>query len=369
VRDNYITNHKYTKIGEHKPVVTVHYSALDINIPSEEKAENRVIVYEPLKPTAECIPNPAMIGEAVTCYGQSTGVPVSWYWEFFDGFNSTLQNPTHTYFTPGDIDGIYPIELTVTDIAGNKISAIFELKVINATTPDLVTLTWDPLQVPMVSSSSRDVAFVLDRPNKGLYAVEFTATIGNTGVAAFTGKGTNSSSWREFRVEPVGDPFFSSTGDRLYKSVNVYGVSYVGFPSSNSKLELGKLEIFGIADGTAQMTFSSPQIAYGKNSNELYRVNLTSATITVKTQSYTTLPLPGMKGPQQDLDKNGLIDDFDGNGEVNANDVIVFFEAYVKGYLSPASSYDYNKDGRLNLQDIVVFFDKWSALNKLSMTF
>ncbi len=40
---------------------------------------------------------------------KSTGSPLSWYWDFGDDNNSTLQNPIHTYTTPG----IYSIELTV----------------------------------------------------------------------------------------------------------------------------------------------------------------------------------------------------------------------------------------------------------------
>ncbi len=42
------------------------------------------------------------------------GSVVSWYWEFGDGHNSTLQNPTHTY----PDDGTYTINLTVIDDDG-----------------------------------------------------------------------------------------------------------------------------------------------------------------------------------------------------------------------------------------------------------
>jgi hypothetical protein len=115
------------------------------------------------------------------------------------------------------------------------------------------------------------------------------------------------------------------------------------------------------------MTFSNPEIAYG--TTQLYRLKLEPALITVRSQSYRILPLPGMTGPQADLDGNGLIDDFNGDGQVNVFDVVVFFDAYVRGYLSPASAYDYNKNGKVELQDIIVFYDAWSALDALAMMF
>ncbi|MFH1320906.1 MAG: PKD domain-containing protein, partial [Bacteroidota bacterium] len=44
----------------------------------------------------------------------STG-PTSWYWDFGDGNNSTVQNPTHTYTS----DGVYTVTLIVSNAYGN----------------------------------------------------------------------------------------------------------------------------------------------------------------------------------------------------------------------------------------------------------
>ena len=48
---------------------------------------------------------------------QSSGVPTSWSWVFGDGATSTLQNPVHTYSTPGT----YNVRLTVTNSAGTDV--------------------------------------------------------------------------------------------------------------------------------------------------------------------------------------------------------------------------------------------------------
>jgi len=55
----------------------------------------------------------------------SADEPASWDWDFGDGTNSTDQNPTHTYAA-----GIYSVNLTVTNAAGN--STIVSEQYINA---------------------------------------------------------------------------------------------------------------------------------------------------------------------------------------------------------------------------------------------
>jgi len=61
-------------------------------------------------------PYEEFIGKPVQFYGSATGGtgPYSWYWDFGDGKNSTLQNPTHVYSE----GGVYIVNLTVTDYYG-----------------------------------------------------------------------------------------------------------------------------------------------------------------------------------------------------------------------------------------------------------
>ena len=57
--------------------------------------------------------------------------PASWYWDFGDGTNSTEQNPTHTYTTPGN----YTVSLTVSNSLGNSTKTQNDLVKIANTTP------------------------------------------------------------------------------------------------------------------------------------------------------------------------------------------------------------------------------------------
>ena len=54
-----------------------------------------------------------VIGQTVQFYGSVSGgvEPYTWYWDFGDGYTSTLQNPLHTY----QAQGFYTVTLTVTD--------------------------------------------------------------------------------------------------------------------------------------------------------------------------------------------------------------------------------------------------------------
>ncbi|RLF47925.1 MAG: hypothetical protein DRN10_03275 [Thermoplasmata archaeon] len=56
------------------------------------------------------------------------GSVVAWLWDFGDGHNSTLQNPTHIYSD----DGIYTVKLTATDDDGSSASVSKDIKVRNA---------------------------------------------------------------------------------------------------------------------------------------------------------------------------------------------------------------------------------------------
>ena len=85
----------------------------------------------------------------------STNSPSSWVWSFGDGGTSTLQNPTHTYTTPGT----YSVTLTATNSAGSNTVSQTGYITVNAAVPfasfaSNVTSGINPLSVQFTDTSN-----------------------------------------------------------------------------------------------------------------------------------------------------------------------------------------------------------------------
>jgi PKD repeat protein len=283
---------------------------------------------------------------------------MSWSWVFTDGGPpSELQNPTHTFTSPGS----HGVTLSVKNAEGVWVPSDMKIITVIPTSGHLETLRWEPKSMSLASGSSGSAGLYLESPRSGLETYEVTATIANSSVASFTGTGT-APYWTDlFEVRPI--------GPKPYRSVRIYGLSYVGMPAdSTGKLPLGSLHLKGEQDGTTEIILSNPEFVYQSlPTPSTYRLKGEILPVTVASLQYPILPLPGMIGPQADTDGDGLIDDFNGDGYVNSFDIITFFDAYVAGYLDPYSLYDYNGNGRLDLNDIVAFYERWRLANARAM--
>lgn len=71
---------------------------------------------------------------AVQFKDQSSGIPVSWAWDFGDGTNSTDQNPLHTYTN----DGTYTVKLTSTNANGSDVDTMSTKIVVKLIPPAVV---------------------------------------------------------------------------------------------------------------------------------------------------------------------------------------------------------------------------------------
>jgi hypothetical protein len=65
-------------------------------------------------------------GEQFYDYSTGTGVACDWFWDFGDGFTSTLQYPTHYYANPGVYYVCLKVTFCVYDAAGNLIAKCSE---------------------------------------------------------------------------------------------------------------------------------------------------------------------------------------------------------------------------------------------------
>jgi PKD repeat protein len=110
--------HTYGKSG----VYLVFFAAnngYDLNNGNEgwsSATPHQIMVYSLPDVTFTASPRSGTPGTSVIFNDQSTGFPApgSWYWDFGDGYNSTQQNPSHQYVSPG----LYTVAHSATNSQG-----------------------------------------------------------------------------------------------------------------------------------------------------------------------------------------------------------------------------------------------------------
>ena len=84
----------------------------------------------------------------------------------------------------------------------------------------------------------------------------------------------------------------------------------------------------------------------------------TTTPISTPTAPLAVKPLPGFSAPPRDLNGDGLHEDLNGNGRLDFNDIIVFFNNM--DWIStnqPVTAFDFNKNGRIDFADVVKLFE------------
>ncbi|WP_440950231.1 carbohydrate-binding protein [Methanosphaerula subterraneus] len=85
----------------------------------------------------------------------------------------------------------------------------------------------------------------------------------------------------------------------------------------------------------------------------------TTPTTTSPTTAPTPLPLPSSVDAPRDLNGDGLYEDVNGNGSLDFNDVVLFFNQL--DWIAenePVSAFDFNKNGQIDFNDIVILFNE-----------
>lgn len=90
---------------------------------------------------------------------QTTNLPLTWSWDFGDGQGSTLQNPSHTYSTPG--------AKTVTLIAGNCITSDTTVQIINIQQTPAISVSPDSISVSIGCNDSITVPLTIYNTGSG----------------------------------------------------------------------------------------------------------------------------------------------------------------------------------------------------------
>lgn len=107
-------SHTYTANGNYTVTLTITNTTLCPGTDTEVITD--AVVINPINPVAGfTLSSPSIVNAVTSFIDNTTYGPISWSWDFGDGGTSTLQNPTHTYTTPG----FYDVQLIVTNCAGN----------------------------------------------------------------------------------------------------------------------------------------------------------------------------------------------------------------------------------------------------------
>ncbi|MFM7596022.1 MAG: M14 family zinc carboxypeptidase [Flavobacteriales bacterium] len=107
--------------------------------------------------------NAVCTGETVSFTDGSANTPTAWAWDFGDGTNATVQNPTHVYVNAGT----YVVSLTASNAAGSA-----------SVTDTVIVLT-----TPQVSVSASDHVVCLTDGLVTLTTAPTTASLSGTGVS------------------------------------------------------------------------------------------------------------------------------------------------------------------------------------------
>jgi len=103
------------------------------NFGSDTLVKPKLITVNSLKPEADFSSNLSNInqGEAIVFTDQSTNSPTNWLWDFGDGSTSVVENPTHTFLSPGT----YTVSLTVSNDYGSSTKTKQNYIVVNSLIP------------------------------------------------------------------------------------------------------------------------------------------------------------------------------------------------------------------------------------------
>ena len=292
----------------------------------------------------------------------------SWHWDFDDGTTSNEKNPVHLYQNGGN----FTVTLTATSPYGTT----------SVTKDAYIHLAGKPLadftSMPQVGTVPFNVTFT-------------DTSTGGTAVKYFWQFGDGTISKEE-------NPVHTYIREGVYTVILIVENNYGATFTSKIACVIAKLST-PIADFSAESTAGSAplqvrfsdrslnqpgswfwQFGDGTSSTEQNPVHLytipgtftvslmvrnSGGAMTVTKTSFITVAPPVSSGVirvqgQMPTDPNhdGLYEDLNGNGKLDFNDVVIFFNQmeWIAGN-EPVSAFDFNHNGQIDFNDIVRLFN------------
>jgi len=381
--------HQYTVIGSYNVKLTV--SGLG---GSNTLLKNAYItVGDGVAPTVTMITDKTTGNYPLTVAFSATtsGNVASYQWDFGDGAHSTLAAPSHTYTYPGT----FTAKVTVTGTGGSAsdtttITATQDAPVAGiVANPESGTAQ---LQVQFTDASTGSISSYNWSFGDGAYSDEQNPVHTFTSAGIFdvthtvTGPGgVSSPATKTITVTGLGVDFASNVTSGVASAEHALAVSFTS-------------SVTGVTTGstTYQWDFGDGQTSTEQNPIHTYYGHLKSFTVTLTIQNgadaasvtkpaYITTT-PYVEAFPKDYNTDGSIktyytnvptdtngdyvyEDVNGNGRVDYDDVVAFFNAFenpsVGGAwlatntdVDNAYDYDYSGNGSLGFEDITSLYDK-----------
>ena len=296
---------------------------------------------EPTAPTAAFTADP-LSGTApltVQFTDQSSGTPpLTYAWDFEnDGtVDSTSQSPSHVYTAAGT----YTVNLTVTNAAGSDDEV--KTDYITVTVPEGTVLSVDPAAASVLIGKTTTVQVVIGPLPTGLAGYNLTLGLSDPAIAEITGLAL-----------PGWAPLNSTSGlpaDQLvFSSVDL---SKAVEPGAGATV-LADITLRGDAPGTTDLHLGIGRI--DADGGDPILATILNGALTV----FQVEPFPGYTNRPTDPDGDGLYEDINGNGMLDFDDVVAFYQnmAWVIGNTFVGiEPYDFNGNGRIDYDDIVVLY-------------
>jgi PKD repeat protein len=126
------------------------------------------------------------------------------------------------------------------------------------------------------------------------------------------------------------------------------------FEPDAQNLQIALIRVRAVSEGTESM-FASNFDFVDFDGNV---IETTSAPGTLGITQGVFPTLPGMPGPSQDLDGDGLAEDVNGNNRIDFADVVVMFENLdAQEVIENAFGFDFNRNDVIDFGDVIALFN------------
>ncbi len=347
--------HLYSVIGDYTPVLNASNNTWPENTTTGLMYNQSIGVAPPMVPSFTVTPSSGLVtSQPITFTDTSSGSPTIWYWLFSDGSDpSWCSTVTHKFTDPGS----YPVSLRIWNKYENYGgSASKAVSISPASASSKVIYSSSPVNMTTGDDNWRKVQLLLDRADYGLKSYKIRIELNNTSSAYFS-----SSAERPWWID-AGNFWVNASPSEYTQNLTLFGLDLadrIGPGSTN--VSIGNISLFTRAGGNAliSLNVSVSEAVYGSSSyiSLSGTDNPVHVDVVKPLLSYTNSP----KDLKPDYWHDGLVDDLDGNGVVNLQDVYTFMQAYVADEFNsrPIAPFDYYPDGVIKTNDIVVFFNAY----------